>query len=275
MDTTYPKISIVTPSYNQGEYIELAIQSVLNQNYSNFEHIILDNCSADSTIDTLNQYDHLVWKSKPDQGQSDALNQGFRMATGDIVGWLNADDVYLPGCFNSIADWFIRHPQADVVYGDYRWITQTGDVFQLRREIDFDLFILKYLHVLYIPSTATFFKHHIFEEGNLLDVSFRYSMDYEFFLRLAMKGYRFEHINTYLADFRWHDGNKSVVGSQKQIDEMKQALFTHDDLIPKLPALTRSASQKCLQGMARCKRYYLKGLKGYYLNQWQYRSTAC
>jgi glycosyltransferase involved in cell wall biosynthesis len=273
MNKVYPKISIVTPSYNQGDYIELAIQSVIDQNYPNFEHIILDNCSTDRTIDILKKYDHLIWKSEPDKGQSDALNQGFSLATGDIIGWLNADDLYLPNCFNMIVNWFIHHPQTDIVYGDYRWINQTGSIFQFRREIDFDLFILKYLHVLYIPSTATFFKSRIFKEENFLDISFRYAMDYDFFLKLAAKGYHFSHISSYLADFRWHENNKSVVGSQSQIDEMKQALLNHDEFIQKFPSITHSILLTTLQWMARCKRYYLKGIKGYYLNQWQNRSV--
>ncbi len=156
MDRTYPKISIVTPSFNQGKFIDSAIQSVLQQNYSNFEHIILDNCSTDRTVEILQQYPHLIWQSKPDRGQSDALNQGFRMATGDIIGWLNADDLYLPECFNKIASSFASCPESDVAYGDYRWIDEQGNIIQFRKELDFDFFILKYLHVLYIPSTSTF-----------------------------------------------------------------------------------------------------------------------
>lgn len=263
-----PKISIVTPSYNQGEYIEAAIQSVIRQNYSNFEHIILDNCSTDNTVEILKKYNHLIWKSEPDRGQSDALNRGFSLATGDIVGWLNADDLYLSGCFETIANWFVDHPQTDVVYGNYRWITQAGEVFQQRREIDFDLFILKYLHVLYIPSTATFLRKYVLDEGNFLDISLRYSMDYDFFLKLAVQGYQFEHIDSYLADFRWHESNKSVLGSQKQIEEMRKALLKYDVFVQQLPESTRSVSLKLLQWAARCKRYYLKGVKGYYWNQW-------
>jgi glycosyltransferase involved in cell wall biosynthesis len=109
------KISIVTPSYNQGNYIKKAIQSVLAQDYPHVEHIILDNCSTDQTLDVLKRYDHLTWRSEPDNGQSDALNRGFKMARGDIVGWLNADDQYLPGCFQSVIDFLSRHSEIDIV----------------------------------------------------------------------------------------------------------------------------------------------------------------
>lgn len=270
----YPKISIITPSYNQGNFIEVAIQSVIEQNYPNFEHIILDNCSTDKTLEILQKYDnHLIWKSEPDKGQSDALNKGFSMATGDIVGWLNADDKYLPGCFHKIANCFAEYPESDIAYGDYRWVNEKGDVFQSRREIDFDQFILKYLHVLYIPSTSTFFKRRIFDEGNFLDDSFQYAMDYEFFLRLALKRYKFIHVHSYLADFRWHTENKSVVALKKQINEQEIALLRHDHLLQKVPSSVRSPFREMLKLMARGKRYLLKGMKGYYFNQWQHQAV--
>ncbi len=272
MDRTYPKISIVTPSFNQGKFIESAIQSVLQQNYSNFEHIILDNCSTDQTVEILQRYPHLIWKSKPDRGQSDALNQGFRLATGDIIGWLNADDLYLPECFERIAVSFAS-PQSDIVYGDYRWIDEHGKIIQLRKELDFDFFILKYLHVLYIPSTSTFFNRRIFEEENFLDHSLKYSMDYEFFLRLARKKYRFIHLNAYLADFRWHEENKSIIAYHEQNEEKQRALLRHDRLLQKTPRHIQSAVRKLLELLARGKRYLIKGSKGYYFEQWQKKSS--
>jgi glycosyltransferase involved in cell wall biosynthesis len=269
-EMNHPKITIVTPSYNQGKYIEAAIQSVLAQGYPYVEHIILDNCSTDQTLDVLKKYDdHIIWRSAPDKGQSDALNQGFRMASGDIIGWLNADDLYLPGCFSQILECFARRVDADIVYGDYRWINETGEVCQNRREIDFDLFILKYLHVLYIPTTATFFRRKVFDQNNFLDPSFRYAMDYEFFLRLAQHRYRFVHISYYLADFRWHSDNKSTVGLEKQLAEQEAALLQHDDLLCRIPTIARTSVRLALKWMARGKRYLLKSRKGYYINQWQ------
>jgi len=180
----HPKISIITPSYNQGKYIREAIESVLVQNYPNFEHIIIDNRSTDTTLNILKEYSHLTWISEPDKGQSDALNKGFRIAEGELIGWLNADERYLPGCFFEVAEFFKKNKNVDILYGDYRWIDESGEVFQLRKELDFDLFMLKYLHVLYIPTVASFFHRKIFDEGNFLDVSDHYAMDYEFFLRL-------------------------------------------------------------------------------------------
>jgi glycosyltransferase involved in cell wall biosynthesis len=272
-DNKYPKISIVTPSYNQGKFIEEAIKSVLEQNYPNFEHIILDNCSTDETIEILQKYPHLVWKSEIDKGQSDALNKGFCLATGDIIGWLNADDRYLPGCFQEIVQCFNNNPESDIVYGDYRWINEQGQILQRRREIEFDWFILKYLHILYIPSTSTFFKQKIFEEKNFLDISLKYAMDYEFFLRLVRKGYKFTHINAYLADFRWHENNKSSVALKKQIQEQEISLLRHDDFLSQIPPSLQLIVRNLLKLMARAKRYFLKGFRGDYFLQWSKKST--
>lgn len=269
MNNKYPKISIVTPSYNQGQFIELAIKSVLEQDYPNFEHIILDNCSTDETIGILKKYPHLVWKSQPDRGQSHALNQGFGMATGDIIGWLNADDQYLPGCFNKVTESFARHPETDIAYGDYYWINQEGKIIQSRKELDFDIFLLKYLHVLYIPSTSTFFDRKIFQENNFLDTSLEYSMDYEFFLRLAYKQYKFTHINAHLASFRWHQHNKSMIATKEQLEEKNLALLRYDRFLQQVPSGVDSIMLKILELLARVKRYSIKGFKGYYFKQWQ------
>src|ERR1700743_3653163 len=102
------KISIITPSYNQGQFIEDAIRSVLDQGYPDFEHIVIDNCSTDGTLDVLRRYPHVRWVSEPDGGQSAALNKGLRLSTGDVLAWLNCDDFYLPGAFHTAAAALLR-----------------------------------------------------------------------------------------------------------------------------------------------------------------------
>ena len=263
------KISIVTPSYNQGKFIEAAIKSVLLQGYENFEHIIVDNMSTDSTKHILNKYPHIILISEPDKGQSDALNKGFKMATGDIIGWLNADDEYLPGCFKTVTNYCLNHSDIDVIYGDYRWIDEEGKLLQLRKELGFNFFMLKYLHVLYIPTTATFFKRKIFQEGQYLDIYLKYAMDYEFLLRLALKRYNFAHISAYFADFRWHKDSKSSKYFKAQAEEQKIALLRHDKFLQKTPFPLRLITRNFLQCVARCERYLLKFIKGYYFKQWQ------
>src|SRR5579863_1433630 len=117
------KISIITPSFNQGRFIEDAIESVLLQGHQDFEHIVIDNCSTDNTVEILKRYDHIKWISEPDEGQSDALNKGFKMSSGDVIGWLNCDDFYVDGAFRKaieeLADNTIDGVDADLKFCDF------------------------------------------------------------------------------------------------------------------------------------------------------------
>ncbi len=258
------KISIVTPSFNQGAFIEDAIKSVLAQGHPDFEHIVVDNCSTDNTAHVLARYPHLKVICEPDKGQSDALNKGFHVATGDIVGWLNADDRYLPLCFYYIVNAFVKNPEYDVIYGDYHLVDVEGDLIRERKEIGFDLFLLKYLHVLYIPSTTTFFHRRIFDQWIALDVDYHYAMDYDFFLRLALRGYRFVHIPRMLADFRWHEDAKSQKQMVRQKEEMERSLLRHDAFLAGIEDSWRPLVRHLLMLMARAKRSVLKFVCGAY-----------
>ena len=115
METEYPLISIITPSFNQGKFIEQTILSVLNQHYPNFEHIIIDGGSTDGSIEILKKYPHLIWKSEKDRGQSEALNKGFEVAKGEIIGWLNSDDVYLDDTLFKVTG-YLKDKNIDGIY---------------------------------------------------------------------------------------------------------------------------------------------------------------
>lgn len=256
--------SIVTPSYNQGDFVGETIKSVMAQDYPGVEHIVVDNCSTDRTNDILKKYPHLDLVCEPDQGQSDAVNKGFKKASGDIIGWLNADDLYLPGCFKAVSDFFVANPSCDLVYGNYRLIDVTGKVLSYRQELSFDLFMLKYLHVLYIPSTTTFFRRRVIEEGNFLDTQYHYAMDYEFFLRLALKGYKFHHIPKFLADFRTHADSKTQKQTLAPKQEMEKALLQHDPYLRRFNGIGRAGMRGALMAAARLERYMLKFFNGAY-----------
>lgn len=269
--STAARISIVTPSFNQAAFIDDALKSVKNQGCSALEHIVVDGASTDGTVEILDRcssqpgWVHLRWVSEPDRGQSDALNKGFRLATGDIIGWLNSDDRYRPGCFEAVVAAFSEYPQADIIYGDYTCIDEKGKLKQIRREISFNQFILLYHQSLYIPSTATFFRRRIFEEGNFIDVDLQYSMDYEFFLRLARRGYRFKHISGLLADFRWHSQSKSIASTDGQVRELDQIVRSNSQLLARLPTDgLRTLALHCLRAVAAGLRYSEKLIKGYY-----------
>ena len=201
------KISIVTVSLNQGKYIEEAIQSVLKQNYKNFEHIIIDGVSTDNTIEILRKYKHLKWISEKDEGQSDALNKGFKRCTGDIIGWLNSDDYYLEDTFNVVKNKLLN-PSIDAVYGNYIFVNKENEV--IRKIIVQKPSKIMSKFICFIPSTTFFFKRKIIDRNILIDKNFYISMDKEFFANLLSKNYKIEKIDKFLAKFRWHGANKSI-----------------------------------------------------------------
>ncbi len=201
------KISVITPSYNQGRFIEDAIQSVMGQNYPNYEHIIIDACSTDSTIEVLKKYNHLKWKSEPDEGQSDALNRGFLMATGDVICWLNADDLYLPGTFHRVIK-ELSLSTVDGVYGNVHICDKHKTVIKhlkSHRAVRF----FSVFHT-YIPSESLFIRRIVIDQNILIDKDFHISMDKEFVAHILYKNFKLKHIREPFALFRLHESNKSL-----------------------------------------------------------------
>lgn len=271
---THFKISIVTPSFNQAAFLEEALWSVKNQNYPLMEHIVMDGGSTDGTVEILRKYaeqpgwEHLRWTSEPDKGQSDALNKGFRLASGDVFGWLNSDDRYRPGCFANVAKGFGWYPETDILYGDLTFISEDGAVWSIRREIEFSHFMLLYLHMLYVPSTSSFFRRRIFDDGNWIDTKFHLAMDYEFILRLADGGYKFKHLPELLADFRFHSLSKSGIHTNKQREEHNAIGISYSPLLRTMKAgLPRKILWTGLRLFARGLRYSEKLYRGYYFEQ--------
>jgi glycosyltransferase involved in cell wall biosynthesis len=269
------KISIVTPSFNQGRFIGEAIESVRSQGYEDVEHLILDGGSTDETVallQSLNGDDdsrRIRWESGPDGGQSDALNRGFHAATGDIIGWLNSDDRYRADCFAHVARAFEDNPDADIIYGDYTFMDEDGTLLRIRREIEFSPFILLYHRVLYIATTATFFRRRIFEEGNWLNQDLHYAMDYEFFLRLAAAGYRIQHIPQVLADFRLHPQSKTCSMERVQLHEKRDIMRQYSRVTERVgPTGLRGAAFCSLQIAAGVMRWSEKMLRGFYFSQY-------
>jgi glycosyltransferase involved in cell wall biosynthesis len=264
-------ISVVTPSFNQAPFIGEALTSVQLQHYGNYEHLVIDGMSTDGTIDILcnqergKEQSHMFWISERDSGQSEALNKGFRQAKGDIIGWLNSDDRYRSGCFECVAQAFDENPDIDIVYGDYLIINELGETIKVRREIEFNAFILRYHRVLYIPTTATFFRRRVFDENNWLDEALQYSMDLEFFIRLSDRGYRFMHISKLLADFRLHPNSKTCSSSHRQRTEHHQVVVAGAPILRRISSpYLRKAVFSLLRLMAGLKRYSEKLLRGYY-----------
>jgi len=185
------------------------------------EHIVTDAVSTDGTLEILQRYPHLRWISEPDRGQSHAINKGFLLAKGDLVGWLNADDYYLPGALEAIADAAAAHPEADVIYGDCIFVNGDGRVVRSKVEHEFDPYVLLYFGC-YIPSTSTFFRRRLIDRGLLLDCDYRVAMDFEYFARLARLGCIFRYVPQFIAAFRWHEDNVSLRNVQRRAQERRQ-----------------------------------------------------
>jgi len=205
-----PLISIVTPSLNQGAYIEEAIKSVLNQQYPNFEHIIIDGGSTDGTIDILKKYDHLIWVSEKDNGQSQAINKGFKRARGEIIGWLNSDDYYEPGAFIIIVQELCKPEGKYIVVGDCKVVNGKGEkIGYCKAKLTHPSNFIKYWDRDYrIPQPAVFFYKDIIGRVGFLDEELQYVMDYDFWLRVT-KYYQLHYIEQTLAAMRVHDRAKT------------------------------------------------------------------
>jgi len=216
----FPLVSIVTPSYNQGRFIEETLLSVKNQDYPSIEHIIVDGGSTDNTLEILKKYEgsySMRWVSEPDRGQSDAVNKGFRMANGEIVGWLNSDDCYFDICtISNVKEYFHKYEDADVVYGDAVRIDEDNLMLYIIKVRNFNYSYLK--KACFIVQPAAFFRRDVIDNFEL-DVNLGIPMDYDFWLRTARK-HKFQRVNEILAVDRTHKGRKL---STKKDDWVREA----------------------------------------------------
>ena len=207
-----PPISIVVPSYNQGQFIRATIDSILAQKLNGIEILVMDGGSTDNTVDVLRSYgDKIKWVSEEDRGQSHAINKGFERASSDIFGYINSDDTYQPGALSTVLDAFQQHPEADFVYGDFNYINATGSVMASRRTTDFDYDILRFDHN-FICQPASFWRRSVIERIGPIAEDIYYFMDYEYYLRAAAAGMCFYHLRQNLANLRLHKDCKTVSG---------------------------------------------------------------
>lgn len=216
------RISLVTPSYGQGDFIERTILSVLDQNYPNLEYWVQDGGSKDNTVQVLRSYEDRLagWQSESDSGQSEAINRGFRRSTGDIMGWLNSDDLLLPGALATVDDYFARHPDVDVVYGNRLMIDEEDREIGRWIMPGHDSSALSWAD--YIPQETLFWRRRIWEKaGGQIDESFRFAMDWDLLVRFRDAGAKFAHIPRFMGAFRIHEQQKtSAVISEVGFQEM-------------------------------------------------------
>ncbi|HYR84137.1 MAG TPA: glycosyltransferase family 2 protein [Terriglobia bacterium] len=205
----WPRISIVTPSYNQVGFIERTIQSVLDQDYPNLEYIIIDGGSTDGAVDVIRRYEkHLAyWVSEKDNGAADAIGKGFAKAAGEIFAYLNSDDLYLPGALRAVAE-TMQDPSVDVAYGNTYWIDHRDALIAEQRQTPFMA-----MGYLYGGSTlqqqSTFWRSDLYRKCGGMDATFGFAFDTDLFFRFVSSKARFRFVNKFLASFRIHPASKS------------------------------------------------------------------
>jgi glycosyltransferase involved in cell wall biosynthesis len=200
-------VSIVTPSYQQARFIERTLESVAQQG-GGVEHIVMDGGSTDGTVAILERWrDRIAFSSGRDGGQTAAINAGLARARGDVLAYLNSDDVYYEGAIAAAVDAFERDPSADVVYGDAVHIDADDRIVGTYRTEEWSIERLKM--VCFLCQPAVFFRRSVIERFGVFDANLHYCMDYEYWLRLGMRGARFVHIPMRLAASRVHDATKT------------------------------------------------------------------
>jgi glycosyltransferase involved in cell wall biosynthesis len=246
VNVAYPRITLVTPSYNQGHFIEDTIQSVLAQAYPNLEYFVMDGGSRDNTVDVIRRYEGQLagWVSEPDNGQAHAINKGLIRGTGDIIGWLNSDDLLLPSALRTIAHTFMDHPDYQVITGMNRTVYEESGH-------EYNRFVwLPHTDVLrlfcVVAQETTFWRRDVQDKIDLLDESLQFAMDYDYWQRMLAANYKFHFIPHYLSVFRQHQSAKTTAHRPVRTEELSRIYQRHyiapdeDDALNKLAAIVGS-----------------------------------
>ncbi|MHB8482300.1 MAG: glycosyltransferase family 2 protein [Nitrospiria bacterium] len=232
MKSLFPLVTIITPSFNQGNFVEETILSVLNQDYPNIEYIVVDGRSTDQTLEILRKYEgKLKWISEKDQGQADAVNKGFKMSQGEIIGWLNSDDLYEPGSIKKVVEYFNQNLDCLFVFSIGFQMNSGGSLkvpFKSSR-VTFNKLSKK--NPLLQPSI--FFKKEILSKVGYLDIHYQYVMDYEYWVRIFKKyEQQTAYLPVYLSSWRLHQEAKTSNSRQKIYDEVFEVLKKYYGKVP-------------------------------------------
>jgi len=219
-DSSLPLVSIVTPSYNQARYLEDTIRSVLDQDYSNLEYIIVDGGSSDGSVEIIRRHaDRLAWwVSEKDRGQTEAINKGFAHANGEILAWLNSDDTYEPRAVREAVAFLQEHPEVGLVYGDANFIDENGRIIGRFPAAQTSYKRLRggYVH---IPQQSAFWRADLWRKVGPLDASFYFAMDYDLWVRLAALA-PLQYTPRAWANFRLHTQGKTIAADDRCWSEM-------------------------------------------------------
>ena len=219
-DKTLPVITVVVPSFNQEKYIERTIRSIINQNYPKLRLVVVDGGSTDGSIEIIKKYKEFIdfWVSEKDAGQADAINKGFKIATGDLVGWLNSDDIYLPNAFYNIVEAYNKNKDCDVFYGNTYIIDENDEILEEARTIPFylDQLVCKGWN---LSSQSVFWKKNVFEKIGYLN-NYNVLFDLDWFIRLG-RVFRFKFIHEFIGCYRYQ--KEAKLSTIKQ--EYREVIF--------------------------------------------------
>ena len=223
---TEPLVSIVTPSFNQGRFLRRTIESVLGQDYSHIEYIVIDGSSTDDSVDVLRGYgDRFTWVSEADRGQSDAINKGFARCHGSIRAYLNSDDVLCPGAIRTVVAHLDEHPEWDLIYGDAHNIGADDTVLGIYPTADYDFGRL--LQNCFICQPAAFWRTRIAERVGLFDAGLHYAMDLDYWLRIDRAGGHIVHLPEVLACNRVYAETKTLSARDRVYREILSVCRRH------------------------------------------------
>lgn len=224
-----PKISVITPSFNQGRFIEQTILSVIGQCYTNIEYFVVDGGSTDETIDIIRKYQKNIawWVSEPDKGQSDAINKAFLKCTGDIVCWLNSDDVLLPGALHFVAEHLSKLTAPTILFGNSLLFKEgkkmhgwSSDVMRWHQT---DLKLLDY-----IVQPSSFWHKTVIDKVGMLSTSLHFIFDWEWFIRAKEAGIAFTPTSRVLSLYRLHEQHKTSTGGDTRLNEILKIYETYN-----------------------------------------------
>ena len=243
-------VTIVTPSYNQADYLEQTIRSVLGQDYPRLEYIVIDGASTDNSVDIIKKHaDRLAyWTSEKDSGQAEAINKGLARAKGEILAWLNSDDCYLPGTVSAVVRAFQENPDVVMVYGDMLAVDGNGQTINVLKYKQLSLADLLSFQIIGQPSV--FFRRAALERAGWLDTSFHFMLDHHLWIRLAQQG-RILHVPQVWSAARYHAGAKN----RARAAEFGREAFRVLDWAKRQPGLAETLSGVRRRALASAHRY--------------------
>ncbi len=261
-----PLVSIITPSYNQGEFLDATMRSVFEQDYAHIEYLVIDGGSTDGSEAVIRGYGSQLayWVSEPDNGQAHAINKGLQRATGSIIGWLNSDDVMLPSTVSRVIETFQAEPDVDVVYGRLNRIDDAGNPVPTpilpKDQVTFDNH-----HAIgecIVNQPGSFWRRRVMEQAGLLNEDLNYALDYEYWVRLLLAGARFKRLPEPVADFRLSADSKTVGQTTSMAREhlaVIDAFIADPDLAKKLDVSDAELRDQARQGKALINLYAFYG----------------